>query len=110
VADAEGVEGVFVTADGGVWFVGRAGAPSVRRWVEELLDGFDADYSVTLVDEAEWTRSPAGTEFALACAECGNTVDSEGESARLGGDVYHFCCPSCRDQFESQYRRLEEDA
>ncbi|MFB6167382.1 MAG: AsnC family transcriptional regulator [Haloferacaceae archaeon] len=106
--DADGVEHVFVTAEGDVWFYGRAEGQNVRRWVEGLVDG--ALYTVTLVDEAAWTPSVEGTEFALACAECGNTVDSEGESARLDGEVYHFCCVSCRTRFEERYDRFAEGA
>ena len=66
------------------------------------------EYSVTLIDEAEWTPSIEGVEFALTCAECGNTVDSEGETTRIDGETYHFCCPSCLSRFEERYRRLEE--
>ncbi len=108
--DAEGVEHVFVTADGGVWFAGRAAGRRVRTWVSGLLDGDAAEHEVTLVDDVEWTPSLSGTTFALACAECGNTVDSEGESVRLDGTVQHFCCGSCRDRFVERYERLSEDA
>jgi DNA-binding Lrp family transcriptional regulator len=106
--DADGVEHVFVTAEGDVWFYGRAEGQNVRRWVEGLVDG--ASYTVTLVDEAAWTPSVEGTEFALTCAECGNTVDSEGESARFHEDVYHFCCASCRGRFTERYDRFAEGA
>jgi Lrp/AsnC family leucine-responsive transcriptional regulator len=108
--DAEGVEHVFVTADGDVWFAGRADGRRVREWVEGLLDGAVADHEVTLVDDAEWTPSLEGTTFALACAECGNTVDSEGESVRLDETVHHFCCASCRGRFVERYERLSEGA
>ncbi len=108
-AEADAVEHVFVTADGEVWFYARARVQRVREWLEGLLP--DADgiaYDVTLMDDAAWTPSLEGTQFALTCAECGNTVDSEGESSRLDGEVYHFCCPSCRGRFEDRYDRLEE--
>ncbi|QSG16191.1 AsnC family transcriptional regulator [Halapricum desulfuricans] len=108
--EADPVEHVFVTAEGGVQFYARAEARNVRTWVESLLDGIDATYSVTLVEQAEWTPSIEGLEFALTCAECGNTVDTEGETTRIDGDVYHFCCPSCLDRFESRYRQFEESA
>ena len=110
VAGAEAVEHVFVTADGEVWFYARAESQRVRSWLAGLLDGEAADYDVTLVDEVEWTPSVDGTEFALTCAECGNTVDSEGESARIDDDVYHFCCPSCASRFSERYERLEAGA
>ncbi|OAQ52993.1 hypothetical protein HTG_09185 [Natrinema mahii] len=110
-AEADAVEHVFVTADGGIWFYARAQVRRVREWLEGLLP--DADglaYDVTLVDDAEWTPSLEGTEFALTCAECGNTVDSEGESSRIDGDVYHFCCSSCQGRFEARYDRFDAEA
>ena len=109
--DADGVEHLFVTAAGDVWFYARVEARNVREWVARLFDGIDvADYAVTLVDDVEWTPTVDGVEFALTCAECGNTVDSEGETARIDSEVYHFCCPSCRSRFEDRYRQLEEGA
>lgn len=109
--DADGVEHVFLTAEGDVRFYARVEAGRVRPWMASLLDDVDpVDYGVTLVDEAEWTPSVDGTEFALTCAECANTVDNQGEPARIDGSVYHFCCPSCRSRFEERYRRLEESA
>ncbi|QSG09992.1 AsnC family transcriptional regulator [Halapricum desulfuricans] len=108
--EADPVEHVFVTAEGEVWFYARAEARNVRTWVESLLGEAEATYTVTLVEEAEWTPSIDGLEFALTCAECGNTVDAEGETARIDEEVYHFCCPSCLDRFRSRYQRLEESA
>jgi len=111
VGDANGVEHVFVTAEGEIWFYARTQAQNVRTWVNTLLgDAEAAEYSVTLIDEAEWTPSIEGVEFALTCAECGNTVDSEGETTRIDGEIHHFCCPSCLSRFEERYRRLEEGA
>lgn len=109
IGDADAVEHLFVTADGAIWFYARAQVQNVRRWLDELLDE-DVDYSVTLMDDVEWRPSLDGTEFALTCAECNNTVDSEGRSTRLDGQVYHFCCPSCQSRFEERYDRLEEGA
>ncbi|RZH68796.1 AsnC family transcriptional regulator [Natrinema altunense] len=109
IADADAVEHLFVTADGELWFYARAQVRRVREWLEGLLPDADGvDYDVTLIDDAEWTPSLDGTQFALTCAECGNTVDSEGESTRIDGDVYHFCCSSCQSRFEERYDRLEE--
>lgn len=110
VSEADGVEHVFITSEGEIWFYARAEAQNVRVWVETLLGEVDsADYTVTLVDEVEWTPSIDGVEFALTCAECSNSVDNEGEVARIDGDVYHFCCPSCLARFEDRYQQLAED-
>lgn len=110
VTSADAVEHVFETADGEVWFYARAETGQVRRWLDGLFEGHDVDYAVTLLDGVEWTPSVSGAEFALTCVECGNTVDAEGESARIDGDVYHFCCPSCRARFEERYERFEAEA
>lgn len=107
IGDADAVEHLFVTADGDIWFYARAQVQNVRRWLDGLLDD-DIDYTVTLMDDVEWRPSLNGAGFALTCAECDNTVDSEGRSARLDSQVYHFCCPSCQSRFEDRYNRLEE--
>ena len=110
IADDDAVEHVFVTADGDVVFYARAESQRVRQWLTNLLEADADDYAVTLVDEVAWTPTIDGTEFALTCAECGNTVDSEGESTRIDGDVYHFCCPSCASRFSERFERLEAGA
>jgi len=107
--DADAVEHVFLTADGDLRFYARVEGRNVREWITRLFDGLDVDdYAVTLVDDVEWTPSVDGVEFALTCAECSNTVDSEGETARIDGSVYHFCCSSCLSRFEDRYQRLED--
>ena len=111
VRESDAVEHVFVTAEGDLRFYARVEAQNVREWVAGLFDEIAIDdYTVTLVDDVEWTPSVDGVEFALTCAECGNTVDSEGETARIDDEVYHFCCSSCLHRFEDRYRRLEEGA
>mgnify|MGYP000131933436 FL=1 len=111
VRESDAVEHVFVTAEGNLRFYGRVEAQNVREWVAGLFDEIAIDdYTVTLVDDVEWTPSVDGVECALTCAECGNTVDSEGETARIDDEVYHFCCSSCLSRFEDRYRRLEEGA
>ena len=111
VRESDAVEHVFVTAEGNLRFYARVEAQNVREWVAGLFDEIAIDdYTVTLVDDVEWTPSVDGVEFALTCAECGNTVDSEGETARIDDEVYHFCCSSCLSRFEDRYRRLEEGA
>jgi DNA-binding Lrp family transcriptional regulator len=111
VSDAEGVDHVFVTADGEILFHARVEPHDVREWVDGLLDDVErAEHAITILDSVEWTPSIDGVEFALTCAECSNTVDSEGETARIDGEVHHFCCSSCLTRFEERYQRLEEDA
>ena len=111
VSAASAVEHLFVTADEELMFYGRAGVDGVRDWLDELVgDAAVREREVSVVDDVEWTPAMGGVDFALTCAECGNTVDSEGETERLGTDVYHFCCPSCRSRFVERYERMEEGA
>jgi DNA-binding Lrp family transcriptional regulator len=111
VADTDAVEHVFVAADGDVTVSARVPVGDVRAWV---ADAVDADHvrsvDVTAVDEASWQPAVGGADLALACDECGNTVTSEGETATVDGERYHFCCGSCRSQFEDRYERIDADA
>jgi DNA-binding Lrp family transcriptional regulator len=107
----DGVEYVFVTADASV--VAKATLP--ERDVETLLAdaiGEDAveDYDVQLVVDSHWNPNPGEISFTPDCVECGNTVTTEGESTRIDGELYHFCCSSCRSRFEERYERLQEGA
>jgi len=108
---AEAVEHLFTTAEGDVICYARVPEGDVPRWLARTVDD-DAlsDYEVTLLTDGEWTPSIGGTGFALTCAECGNTVTNEGTTARIGGDIYQFCCPSCEAQFADRYERLDAAA
>ena len=46
----------------------------------------------------------------LDCAECGNTVTSEGISATVGEETSEFCCESCEARFRERYEDLKEAA
>jgi DNA-binding Lrp family transcriptional regulator len=108
---AEAVEHLFTSAEGDVICYARIPEGDVPRWLARTVDDDDLiDYEVTLLTDAEWTPSVGGTGFALTCAECGNTVTSEGTTARIGGDIHQFCCPSCEAQFAERYERLDAAA
>lgn len=106
----EAVEHIFVTAEGNIRFYARIGTNGVRRWMENLLNGNSIEhYTVTLVEDAIWAPAVDGMEFAMDCVECGNSIDSGGETAQIGGELYHFCCSSCLTRFEDRYQRLSEN-
>jgi Lrp/AsnC family leucine-responsive transcriptional regulator len=108
--EADAVEYVFRTAENDLLCYARVGGGDVPMWLSETLDGGVDDYEVTLLTDVEWTPSIGGTEFALTCAECGNSVTSEGVVTRIGDDLYQFCCPSCEASFETQYKQFEKRA
>ncbi|ELZ81068.1 transcriptional regulator [Haloferax elongans ATCC BAA-1513] len=109
--EADPVEHLFVTVDGDVTFHARLDGGSIRVELDDLVDlSTVREYDVSLVESAEWTPTVNGTGFALECAECGNTVTSEGERARIGGTLYHFCCSSCLGRFQTRYDRMEAGA
>ncbi len=111
VEKIEGVEHVFVTADGHVVFHARLRDGAVEPLLDDVLDTDDIrEYEVRLLADSAWHPDPRGVEFALECDECGNSVTSEGESARIDGDLYQFCCSSCKSRFEEQYEELKEAA
>jgi Lrp/AsnC family leucine-responsive transcriptional regulator len=109
LSNAEAVEYVFTTAEGDLLCYARVADGDVPAWLSRTVaTEHIADYDVKLLTNAEWMPSIGGTEFALSCAECGNTVTSEGVATRIDGDIYQFCCPSCEARFEEQYERMEE--
>jgi DNA-binding Lrp family transcriptional regulator len=103
------VEYVFATVDDRVVFTATAPNGAVGDLLAEAVDvAAVRDYEVRLLADSDWTPHLGGAELAPECAECGNTVTAEGETATLDGDVYHFCCENCRDRYVENYRSLKE--
>ena len=109
--DAGAVEHVFVTAEANLVIYARVPDNDIASWLTDTIDAsaFD-DFAVTLLAGAEWSPDLGATEFALSCAQCGNTVDNEGTATRIDGELYQFCCPSCETRFTEKYDRLQQDA
>ena len=111
VAAADPVEHVFRTADERVTVTATLPDAEVSALLEEHIDLDDiAEYDVRVLTDDAWTPSLGAAEFAPECAECGNSVDSEGERATLDGETYFFCCGSCEASFVEQYESLKEGA
>ncbi|WP_256298064.1 AsnC family transcriptional regulator [Haloarchaeobius salinus] len=105
---ADATEHVFTTADGDVTVHARVPDAAVHRWLDGIVDVSQVrGLEVELVADSEWSPSVGGVDFALSCAECDNTVTSEGTSARIGDDVYQFCCGSCEARFRDRYEELD---
>ncbi|WP_435345745.1 AsnC family transcriptional regulator [Haloarchaeobius sp. HRN-SO-5] len=105
------VEHVFTTAEADLVVFARVPDHDVASWLDDTLeDGTIADFGVTLLAGADWSPDLGETEFALTCAQCGNTVDSEGTATRIDGELYQFCCPSCESRFEEKYEQLQQGA
>jgi len=111
IAAATAVEGVFVAADPRIVFQARIPDGDVRAFLAKTIDTDHVrEIDVTLLTDAEWTPGIDGATFALDCAECGNTVTAEGESARIDGTLYHFCCSSCHSRFAERHAEISEGA
>jgi DNA-binding Lrp family transcriptional regulator len=107
----DAVEHAFETADGAVVVQATVQDGDVTGLLAEAVDlDLVRDVEVRLLRRAEWTPSLGEATLALTCAECGNSVTSEGESARLDGTLYHFCCGSCLANFEERFERLQSGA
>lgn len=109
LVDAGPVEHVFTTAADDLVVFARLSDTDVAGWLADLVSA-DAvgDLDVTLLSGADWSPDLGDAAFALTCAECDNTVDSEGTAARIDGDLYQFCCPSCEARFRETYKELQE--
>lgn len=107
--DVGAVEHVFTTAEGNLTFSARVPDNDVGSWLADTLgEDLYEDFSVTLMAGTDWSPDLRGAEFALTCAQCGNTVDSEGTATRIEGELYQFCCSSCETRFTEKYDQLQE--
>ncbi len=107
----DAVEHTFETADGHVVVQTSVVDGDVNGLLAEAIDvDLVRDIDVRLLKGSDWTPSLGDASLALTCAECENTVTAEGESSRFGGDLYHFCCNSCLDQFADRFERFESGA
>jgi DNA-binding Lrp family transcriptional regulator len=111
LSDTEAVEHVFRTADGRVLATLTVSESEVESLLAETVDLDDVrEYEAHLLADRSWQPSVGAADLAPACDECGNTVTTEGETVRLDGDRYEFCCSSCKSQFVERYERLKEGA
>jgi DNA-binding Lrp family transcriptional regulator len=107
----DAVEHVYSTVDARVIAHLIVTDGEVRDVLIEAIDMTNVrSYEVDLLESVDWTPWMGETTVGLECAECGNTVTAEGESRRLDGTLYHFCCPSCTDRFVNRYTELREGA
>lgn len=107
----EQVEHVFRTADSHLFASATVAPDRVRAVLAEAIDvELVEEYRVHIVEERAWSPTIGDAELALSCDECNNTVTSEGVSLRLDGDLYHFCCPTCRSSFQERYATLADSA
>lgn len=108
---SEETETVYTTAPGDVIAHVNLPTTDARSWLldtvpVETLREFDAD----LLTDIETTDAVGGTDFALSCAECGNTVTEEGVTTRVGDDLKSFCCGSCEARYRERYEELKQGA
>jgi DNA-binding Lrp family transcriptional regulator len=110
LAEDPAVEHVFTTANARLVF--HANVPHrIRSWLLSTVDpDVIDDYTVEPLEQVDWRVTVAGTEFAIDCAECGNTVTSEGVTARVDGEITQFCCPSCEQRYNERYEEFAEAA
>lgn len=109
--DADAVEHVFTTAEADLVAFARVPDTDIAGWLAATVGENDVgDFEVTLLSGADWSPDLGGTEFALTCVQCGNTVDSEGSATRIDGTLYQFCCPSCEARFQEKYESLQQEA
>ncbi|MFB6175709.1 MAG: ArsR family transcriptional regulator, partial [Halobaculum sp.] len=107
---ADAVEHVFTTVDQRVVFTAQVPDANVLDLLERttVMDDVQS-FDVSVLAEQSWSPSVEDVDLALTCAECGNTVTSEGTSREIDGERYHFCCESCESQFVEMYEDLREE-
>jgi DNA-binding Lrp family transcriptional regulator len=111
LAGVAGAEHVFETADGRLVVVGTLPDAAVRKHLAPAFEtGAVEDVDVSPIVGADRHPGLGEATLGLDCAECGNTVTSEGVTATVGGETHEFCCESCETRFRQRYEELEEGA
>jgi len=111
LGSVDGVEHVVATADSRLFVVASVPDGDVERHLTAAFDtGAIEDVSVSPLVAADWHPALGEATLGLECAECGNTVTSEGVTATLDGERYEFCCGSCEARFVERYEELKEGA
>lgn len=111
LADVNGVEHVFATADGRLFVVGSFSDADIEKALEPAFEtGVIEGIEATPLVATDWHPALGEATLGLECVECGNSVTAEGVSATIDGERYEFCCVSCRGRFEDRYRELSEGA
>ncbi|MFC7232999.1 AsnC family transcriptional regulator [Saliphagus sp. GCM10025308] len=101
------VEHIYSTISSDFVFYANAPENNPREWIVTQFDqSMILEYEVTLLTETDRSFTLSGTEFALSCTECGNTVTSEGVVTRVDGELKQFCCTSCENHFTERRDRL----
>jgi Lrp/AsnC family leucine-responsive transcriptional regulator len=111
LVESEETETVYTAATGTVIAHVNLPTSDARSWLldtvpDDAVREFDAD----LLTDVETTDAVGGTDFALSCAECGNTVTEEGVTTRIGDDLVSFCCSSCESRYRERYEELKRGA
>lgn len=111
LAAADAVEYVFRTVDDRIVSTATVPGGDASRLLSRTTGMDDIEeYTVRPLAGTDWSPRLSDGELAPDCVECGNTVTTEGETDRIDGELYHFCCPSCREKFNRQYERLREES
>ena len=109
LADLEGVEHVFETADARLVVSATAPDGDVGGYLAGAVDmSLVRSLDVDLIADSDWQPHLGDATLGLTCAECDNTVTSEGVASTLEGTRYEFCCTSCQAAFEERFERLQE--
>ena len=111
VHELDATEHIFQRFDGAI--VAHVNAPerNVHEWFRDTVEMEDIDaYEITPVARYEWSVGVNPSDFTISCAVCDNTVKSDGETARINGEIKVFCCPSCKSKYEQRYESLKRDA
>jgi len=111
LAGVEGVEHVFGAADGRLFVVATVPDAAVRTHLSLVFETGDVvSTDVTPLVSTDWHPGLGEATLGLECAECDNTVTSEGVTATIGDETYEFCCESCEARFRERYEEMQERA
>ena len=111
LAALDDVEHVFVTADGGIVAHALVTDGEIRSAIANAIDlSRVRDLDVRLLSESIWTPEVGAAGFGVECSECGSPLTGGGSSARIDGELRHFCDDGCRERHDDRVDPVSEGA
>jgi DNA-binding Lrp family transcriptional regulator len=111
LASFECMEHVFATADAHVVAKATVEESEIHSVLTDAVDCQQiVEYDVRLLVRSAWQPQVDGPDVGETCEECGSNVSGDAETAKIDGQMRHFCSSSCRTSYEEHLETIKQSA